>query len=174
MRHIFTAVAAGAAFALVCALALAPASAQSGSPASATRAAPAGWAYDLAGDMMSPFCPGRTLADCPSPQADSLRMWILVQESAGRSRQDVEAELLERYGDVILAAPRAEGFGIAAYAIPLLAFVAGGGLIVWLLRRFTARSAAADAEAQIAVAAREPELDAELERIVEEELARQG
>jgi len=124
--------------------------------------------------MMSPFCPGRTLADCPSPQADSLRMWILVQESAGRSRQDVEAELLERYGDVILAAPRAEGFGIAAYAIPLLAFVAGGGLIVWLLRRFTARSAAADAKAQIAVAAREPALDAELERIVEEELARQG
>ena len=33
----------------------------------------------------------------------------------------VEEELYERYGDIILAAPRAEGFGTAAYAIPILA-----------------------------------------------------
>ena len=152
-----------AAFALICVLALgaAPASAQ-----------PEGWAHDLSSEMMSPFCPGRTLADCPSPQADSLRMWILVQESAGRSRQDVEEELYERYGDVILAAPRAEGIGIAAYAVPVLAFLGGGGLIAWLLRRLTAR-AAADPEPKISAVPGESALESELERIVEEELARQ-
>lgn len=175
VRHTTASLAAGAALALFCAFALAPspARAQSESPQRAS-ADPQGWAFELAGEMMSPFCPGRTLADCPSPQTDSLRMWIVVQESAGRSRRDVEAELLERYGDVILAAPRAEGIGIAAYAIPLLAFLAGGGLVVWLLRRFTATSAADDAEVNGAVAAREPAVDAELQRIVEEELARQG
>ena len=98
-----TAVAAALTLFCVITLGAAPASAQ-----------PEGWAYELSGEMMSPFCPGRTLADCPSPQADSLRMWILVQEAAGRSRPDVEEELYERYGDVILAAPRAEGIGIAA------------------------------------------------------------
>ena len=44
------------------------------------------WVYDVANELMSPFCPGRTLADCPSPDAASLRMWIAVQAAAGRSR----------------------------------------------------------------------------------------
>ena len=39
-----------------------------------------GWASDLANDLMSPFCPGRTLADCPSPQAKSLVVWLGIQE----------------------------------------------------------------------------------------------
>ena len=77
----------------------------------AASAEPVGWAHALSRDMMSPVCPGRSLADCPSPQAESLRLWIVVQESTGRSRADVEAELYERYGDAIRGAPRAEGWG---------------------------------------------------------------
>ena len=164
MRLASTAVNLGRALAFVFTLTLS----LGATPASAQ---PAGWAYDLARDMMSPFCPGRTLADCPSPQADTLKMWIVVQESAGRTREDVEDALYERYGDVVLAAPRAEGIGIAAYAIPIVAFVGGGGLIVWLLRRLTTQSAE-NSEAKLAAVAGTPAQDAELERIVEEELAR--
>ena len=127
---------------------------------------PEGWAYDLANEMMSPFCPGRTLAECPSPQAQDLRVWIIVQEAAGRSREDIEAELYERFGDVILPTPRAEGFGLTAYAVPIGVFLAGGVLVAIFLRRQT-RAAAVVAEP---VAARPG--DAELERIVDEELAR--
>jgi cytochrome c-type biogenesis protein CcmH len=130
---------------------------------------PEGWAYDVANEIMSPYCPGRTLAECPSSQAGDLRAWILVQEAAGRSREDVEVDLYERFGDVILAAPRAEGFGITAYAIPILAFLAGGVLVVVFLRRQTAEAAAATAPT--GPAAPVPG-DAELERIVDEELAR--
>ena len=124
-------------------------------------ATPVGWAYELSRDMMSPFCPGRSLADCPSPQAESLRLWIVVQESTGRSRADVEAELYERYGDAIRGAPRAEGWGISAYAIPVLAFAAGGVLVVAFLRRRT-RVGSDPAAA--------PALDPELARIVDREL----
>ena len=109
-------------------------------PAAAASGDPEGWAYSLSNEMMSPFCPGRTLADCPSDNAESLRLWILVQESTGRARGDVEAELLERYGDVILAAPRPQGFGLAAYVIPVSVFVAGGLLVGIFLRRQTAAS----------------------------------
>jgi cytochrome c-type biogenesis protein CcmH len=130
---------------------------------------PEGWAYDLANEMMSPYCPGRTLAECPSPQAGDLRVWILVQEAAGRTREDVEAELFERFGDVILAAPRAEGFGITAYAFPIVAFLAGGVLIVVFLRRQTTAAAVAHPPTPDTPAAPG---DAELERIVDEELAR--
>ncbi len=131
--------------------------------AAAALAEPEGWAYDLPRELMSPFCPGRTLSECPSPQADSLRMWLIVQEAAGRSRAEVEAELYERYGDAILAAPRAEGFGIAAYLIPVVACLAGGASLARFLRRQT--------QAPAPVAAAGP-VDAELERLVDQEFGR--
>ncbi len=153
-----------AVFLLVCTFGAATARAQpEGKPQSES------WAQSLSTEMMSPFCPGRTLSNCPSPQADSLRMWILVQESTGRTRSDVEEELYVRYGDVILAAPRAEGIGIAAYAIPVVAFLGGGGLILFLLRRLTARSASLP-DAKVTAVPGEAPLDPELERIVAEEL----
>jgi len=124
---------------------------------------PQGWAYKLPHDLMSPFCPGRTLAACTSPQAESLRTWLIVQEAAGRSRDEVEAELFERYGDVLRPAPRAEGFGITAYVFPMLAFLAGGVIVVVFLLRQT-RAAATPASL-----AQPP--DPELERIIDQELA---
>ena len=107
------------------------------SPAPALSEEPADWAYALPNELMSPFCPGRTLADCSSPQAASLRMWIAVQAAAGRTRVDVEEELLERYGEVLRAAPLPTGFGVAAYAFPVIAFLAGGVLVAVFLRRQT-------------------------------------
>jgi cytochrome c-type biogenesis protein CcmH/NrfF len=128
-----------------------------------TGAAPS-WGYELAAELMSPFCPGRTLADCPSPAAANIRMWILVQAAAGRTKADVEDELLQRYGDRIRSAPKAEGFGWAAYLVPLGVFVGGGLLVAYVLRRMT-RGAPPPPPA----AARP--VDPELERRVDEELA---
>jgi cytochrome c-type biogenesis protein CcmH/NrfF len=126
-------------------------------------AEPEGWAYKISHDLMSPFCPGRTLSACTSPQADDLRMWLIVQEASGRSREDVEAELFERYGDVLRPAPLAEGFGLAAYVFPVIAFLAGGVFVAVYLRRQTR-----------AVANPEPPAlasDPELERVIDQELA---
>jgi cytochrome c-type biogenesis protein CcmH/NrfF len=122
-----------------------------------------GWAYAVAREIMSPFCPGRTLAECPSPQAQTLRAWLLVQEAAGRSRADVEAELLERYGDQILALPPARGFGLTAYAIPVAVFLAGGAVVALFLRRQTR-------EARAELRPRPAPLSPELERLVDAEL----
>jgi cytochrome c-type biogenesis protein CcmH/NrfF len=127
-----------------------------------------GWAYEMANEMMSPFCPGRSIADCPSPQAQTLRMWLIVQESAGRARADVEAELVSRYGESILGAPRAKGIGLTAYVIPVAAGAAGAALLAWFLRRQTRRPAGASPPAALATGA---PLDPELERLVDEKLA---
>jgi len=132
-------------------------------PAAADDAAK-GWAYELPRELMSPFCPGRTLADCTSQQAATVKAWILVQEAAGRSREEVEAELLARYGDVILARPRARGMGLAAWGVPIAAFLAGGGFVAFFLRRQTRE---AHAEPRNTAA-----LSPELERLVDEELGR--
>ncbi len=126
-------------------------------------AEPEGWAYKLPNRLMSPFCPGRTLSACTSPQADELRMWLIVQEAAGRSREDVEAELFERYGDILRPAPRAEGFGLTAYVFPVVAFLVGGVIVFAFLRRQT--RAARPSEPSPG------EPDPELEKIIDRELA---
>lgn len=95
------------------------------------------WAHQLPNELMSPFCPGVTLAECTSSHASSLKMWIVVQAAAGRSEEDIREELYERYGDQIRPTPKAEGIGIAAYVIPVVVFLAGGGLVTWFLRRST-------------------------------------
>jgi cytochrome c-type biogenesis protein CcmH len=110
------------------------------------------WAYDLARDLMSPYCPGRALAECPSPQADQLRLWILQQARAGATREQVEAQLLQTFGDQLLQAPRAEGMGLVAYVVPAVLVVAGAALLALFLRR---QSAAAAAERASGAAASE-------------------
>jgi len=101
------------------------------------------WAYELSHQLMSPFCPGRTLPDCPSPQAAELQRWIREQEQIGRTRGDVEAELVAQFGDVILQSPRARGYGLAAYLVPVVLFLSGGSLLAYFLRRETRASAPA-------------------------------
>jgi len=100
-----------------------------------------GFAYDLSRDLMSPFCPGRTLASCPSPQAAELIQWIILQEQAGATRAEVEEQLYARYGDVMRGAPKPEGWGLAAYVIPVLAALVGIGLVWLVLRRLSAGGA---------------------------------
>ena len=95
------------------------------------------WHYDLEQRLMSPYCPGRALAECPSPQADALRLWILEQARAGATREEVEAQLLQSFGDQLLQTPRAEGVGLVAYAVPVVLVVAGAGLLALFLRRQT-------------------------------------
>jgi len=124
------------------------------------------WSTDLSHDLMSPYCPGRTLHDCPSPQAEKLRLWIAAQEQGGRERGEVEQELYRVYGDEIRSAPRARGWGLTAYALPVAAMLAGGALLAVFLRRQVARAAAAPAPPPAAAAPG----DRELEQLVDEEL----
>ena len=120
------------------------------------------WHYDLWSSLMSPFCPGRSLLDCPSSQAADLRQWIEDQEKAGRSRKDVEDQLYAQYGDVILQAPKANGFGLAAYVIPAIGVALGAFVLVIFLRRQSAPSAPPPAS----FAPPDPELD----RRIDEEM----
>lgn len=141
-------------------------------PAGAQAEAP--YKMELYNGLMSPYCPGRTLMDCPSEQAAQLRDWIAAQEAAGVPRAQVEEDLYRRYGDVILQAPRAEGFGLAAYVIPTL-LVAVGAAVVWLFLRRQGVPAGAGLPTRgresLAGGARGPvAIDPEIERRIDEEM----
>jgi len=130
-----------------------------------------GWSYRMAGELMSPFCPGRALSDCPSPDASEMRQWIVAQEEAGASYAEVEEQLFDAWGDQLRQAPRAEGVGLLAYVIPAVAGLLGAGIVIVFLRRQVGRTQAA-ADEEPAKAPTEP--SGELERLVDAELARRS
>jgi cytochrome c-type biogenesis protein CcmH/NrfF len=77
----------------------------------------------------------------------------------------VETELVTQFGDVVLQSPRASGFGLAAYVIPVVLILSGGSLLVYFLRRETRAQKPASPPA----AGLRP-VDPELERLLEAEL----
>ncbi len=111
-------------------------------------------ALALAGDLMSPFCPGRTLADCPSPDAAVWREDIRTWMNAGLPDAEIRTRLQARMPEQNLSAlPR----GPLGWMVPSLILVAGLGILTVALRRVTAASD-------------EPELDPELEEKLLSEL----
>jgi cytochrome c-type biogenesis protein CcmH len=135
------------------------------------------WGYSLAHELMSPYCPGRTLAACTSGQAAELRQWILLQEAAGASREEVVSVLEQRFGDVIRSSPEPEGWGLAAWLLPGAVVLLGALVVVGVLRSMVAKPAHELSEASRVPSPRlptgggPPTTDAEIARLVDEELA---
>ena len=93
-------------------------------------------ANHLSGEIMSPFCPGVTLHECPSDEAIELRDRIARWFEHGLTRGQILQQLEDEYGDSIRATPSPDGAGLAAWLLPGLALIAGLGLATWLLIRW--------------------------------------
>lgn len=102
----------------------------------------------ISGEVMSPFCPGVTLHDCPSDAATEKRIEIEGWARAGWSEERIFAQLEEDFGSNIRANPSGAR-GLWAWAIP--AAVLGAGVVgaMSLSKRWTKRLGA---EAPIAIA----------------------
>jgi cytochrome c-type biogenesis protein CcmH len=88
----------------------------------------------LLGTLMSPFCPGLTLANCPSPYAETLRVSIRARLDAGERPDSIVESLVAAFGEGIRGAPPARGMGLALWILPVAAVVAGGVALLWWLR----------------------------------------
>jgi len=103
---------------------------------------------ELSNDLMSPYCPGRTIASCPSEQARKLEDRILAEAKAGKSRDEIEQELVQQFGTEIVGyAPQPMLlYGVAAAGV--------GGLIAvaWVARRWRRARAPVGAVAGTAAA----------------------
>lgn len=107
----------------------APAQDPGGSQAERSRRALA-----LSGELMSPFCPGRTLADCPSAEAgvwrEEIRTWI----NAGVPEAEIRRRLQARMPESDLSGlPR----GPLGWVLPVGIVLGGLGLLLLALRRVT-------------------------------------
>ncbi|MEX1365394.1 MAG: cytochrome c-type biogenesis protein CcmH [Nannocystaceae bacterium] len=96
---------------------------------------------ELSTDLMSPYCPGRTIAACPSPQARQLEDHILAEAKSGKTRDEIEQELVARFGDEMVGYAPQPLLLYGSALVGLLALVA----VVMVGRRWskTSRSTAA-------------------------------
>jgi len=103
----------------------------------------------------------------------ALHKEVLALEDEGKSADEIVAAFVDKYGEKVLMAPKAEGFNLAGYTLPaLLILLVAGIMVVVLRRRISARTAIATGEALpgapgavIAAPAATPE---ELERLQRE------
>lgn len=94
-------------------------------------------ANDISNKINSPFCPGVTLHDCPSPSALDMRDRIEAYARQGMNESAIMERLEAEYGPSIRGEPSSEGAGILVWIMPSLAVLAGGALAFILVRRWT-------------------------------------
>lgn len=100
-------------------------------------------AEKISSEIMSPYCPGRTLASCPSDNARELRAEIAKWFDQGYSETAVHNQLQMLYGVEVFGVPEKRGVGLLGWYAPAIFVIAGLALVYLFLKRgmkFLARS----------------------------------
>lgn len=105
---------------------------------------PPSWAeesawQDIAGELMSPACPGRTLLNCTSEHAGQWQELIKQKVAQGVSRDEIMKYFVNMGGEEVLASPPKRGFTLTVWLLPAFAIVNGAGLIIMLTTRWAKR-----------------------------------
>jgi cytochrome c-type biogenesis protein CcmH len=87
------------------------------------------------------------LAVAQSPEAFQERDYIRGLILQGKSRREIENDLVQQYGPAVLAKPPAHGFNLLVYVIPPVAVVLGIITLAITLPRWRRRSREASAAA---------------------------
>jgi len=119
-------------------------------------------AADLEAELVCPVCE-TTLDQSNAPVAQRMKAFLRVRIAAGDTEREIKDALVDEFGPAVLATPRKSGFGLLAWLLPLVALVAGAIAVGLLILKWSRRRAPPD-DAQ--------PLDPQLERLVDEELAR--
>jgi cytochrome c-type biogenesis protein CcmH len=118
----------------------------------------------LEGQVMCPIC-HTTLDQSQSGAANQIRALIRTKIARCESAGQIKRELVAEYGLAILAAPPRKGFDLLAWWLPIAGIVVGAAVLAYGAWRWSRGRAPVPAPAGVSV-------DAELERRVDEELAR--
>jgi cytochrome c-type biogenesis protein CcmH len=92
---------------------------------------------DVEDEVMCPIC-GTALNLSSSPQADRERAFIRRRIAAGKTKDQIKAELVAQYGTRVLAEPPKSGFDLTAWLVPAAAILLAAVAIalgLWRWRR---------------------------------------
>lgn len=90
-------------------------------------------------EVRCPTCQGLSAADSTAPAAQAVRTFVAEQVRAGRSDDEIRAELVARYGRDILLRPEAGGVAGLVWVLPVMALVCGAVGLAVTFRRWQRR-----------------------------------
>lgn len=97
----------------------------------------------LSAELRCPVCQGLSLADSPSELSQEMKSVVRAQLAAGKSPEEVKEYFVARYGEWILLQPKAQGWNLLVYALPVTLLLAGLGGVFYLARRWATAGGAA-------------------------------
>jgi cytochrome c-type biogenesis protein CcmH len=101
---------------------------------------------DLSDEVMCPVCGVPLELAQEAPQAEAERDFIRELIAEGRTKDEVKDALVAEYGENVLAVPGDDGFGLAAWLIPIAAFITAAIAIGIALRRWRHTNGSGEAE----------------------------
>jgi cytochrome c-type biogenesis protein CcmH len=119
---------------------------------------------DIESNLIAPCCWTQPISEHPSEISDLIRTEVREMVAEGKSRDVILDYYVARYGERILAAPRARGINVLAYAAPFAALILGGGGLFLLRGKRRLHAPAAAATSQL------PPNDNRYNDIIEKEL----
>jgi len=95
---------------------------------------------------------------------------IAAELDEGKTDDSIISHFAEKYGLSVLSAPPRSGFNLIAWIMPFAALLAGAMLVVYFVRQFRAKWAAAPAEAaNVDVAKYQQKVEEELKKFTPED-----
>lgn len=99
-------------------------------------------ARDLSANLRCLVCQNQSIDDSDAPLARDLRVLVRERLTAGDSDDEVIDFVVARYGEFVLLTPRFAGHTLVLWlTAPILLLIAGGALLVFALRRRSAKPA---------------------------------
>jgi cytochrome c-type biogenesis protein CcmH len=92
----------------------------------------------VAAELRCPVCQGNSIQDSPSELAQEMKGVVRDQLASGKTPAEVKAYFVAKYGEWILLEPKASGFNLVVYVLPLVMVLAGGFVIWRAVRKWTA------------------------------------
>ncbi len=101
---------------------------------------------EIASELRCVVCQNLSVADSPSELAKEMRNLVRELVEQGKSREEILAYFVSRYGEFVLLSPTKRGFNLLVWVLPFLALIVGGCGVYLVARRWTeGREAAAPA-----------------------------
>jgi cytochrome c-type biogenesis protein CcmH len=127
---------------------------------------------DLEDEVVCPTCAPQTLDQSNSPIARRMKRFIAERIAAGDTKSEIKAKLVDQFGERVLAAPPKEGFNLLAWVLPLAGIAVGAGALGLAAWRWSSTREPPPEEMPGPSPNGRGPIDPELERRLDEELAR--
>jgi cytochrome c-type biogenesis protein CcmH/NrfF len=97
----------------------------------------------ITSQLICPCSCGEILSGCTCDTGKAMQAFVSDQLRSGKGKEEITAQLVAKYGEVILGAPKARGFNLIVWVAPFLATLIGIVIATIILRRWVHRRAAA-------------------------------